>query len=96
MEFIKKKTDMSKYDNYKLACMDLEIILTQKCNLTCSHCMRGDCMGKEISEEVLDALFKKVIYIENLALGGGEITLVPEKIRLVTQKLKEYNIIVHQ
>lgn len=95
MELYRKKQDYSQYDDYKLACMDLEIILTQKCNLSCEHCMRGDCMGKEISEEVIDSLFKKVIYIDNLSLGGGEITLVPEKIRMLAQKLKEHKIIVH-
>ena len=96
MELYRKKQDYLQYNNYKIACMDLEIILTQKCNLSCEHCMRGDCMGKEISEEVLDALFKKVIYIENISLGGGEITLVPEKIKMITQKLKENKVIVHQ
>ena len=95
MELFKKKQDLSKYDDYELAFMDLEVILTQKCNLSCAHCMRGDCMGKEISEEVLDALFQKVIYVDNLALGGGEITFAPDKIRLLTEKLKEYGTIVH-
>jgi hypothetical protein len=33
MELFKKKTDMSKYDDYKFAFIDLEIILTQKCNI---------------------------------------------------------------
>lgn len=95
MELIRKKQDMSKYDNFKIGCIDLEIILTQKCNLACQHCMRGDCTGKEISEDVLDALFSKVVYVENLALGGGEIALVPDKIKLLTQKLKKHKTIVH-
>lgn len=96
MEFVKKKKDMLKYKNYALACSDLEIILTQKCNMLCEHCMRGDSVTKQdITEEVLDALFSKFCYIDNLALGGGEITLVPEVINLLTQKLKEHKVTVH-
>lgn len=95
MELYRKKQDMSKFNNHKLACVDLELILTQKCNFACSHCMRGDCTNKEISEKVLDSIFEKFAYIDNLSLGGGEIALVPEKIKLVAQKLKEHHVIVH-
>ena len=89
MELFRKKKDMSKYDKYDFASDDLELILTQKCNFTCEHCMRGECSNKEITEDVLDATFKKFIYIENLALGGGEIALAPHLVRLVTKKLKK-------
>ncbi len=95
MELYRKKQDMSKFNKHKLACVDLELILTQKCNFSCEHCMRGNCTNKEITEEVLDYLFEKFAYIDNLSLGGGEITLVPEKIKLVAQKLKEHKVIVH-
>ena len=59
MEFVRKKNDMSKYNNHKLMCLDLELILTQKCNLSCAHCLRGCSGSKEISEEVLDDGFKE-------------------------------------
>ena len=94
MEFTKKKKDMSFLDERKLASKEFEIILTQKCNLSCKHCMRGDGFGKEISAEVLDGIFSKFFYIENLSLGGGEISLSPKTIRLLTEKLKEHNVIV--
>ena len=95
MELFRKKKDMSKYDKYDFASDDLELILTQKCNFTCEHCMRGECSNKEITEDVLDATFKKFIYIENLALGGGEIALAPHLVRLVTKKLKENDVVIH-
>ena len=95
MEFKRKKEDMSKYNNYDFACIDLELILTQKCNLACEHCMRGECSNKEISEDVLDATFKKFIYIDNLALGGGEIALTPHLVKMVTKKLKEHDVVIH-
>ena len=45
---------MSKYNNYDFACIDLELILTQKCNFSCEHCMRGNCTNKEISEFAIE------------------------------------------
>ncbi|MBR7172198.1 MAG: radical SAM protein [Clostridia bacterium] len=78
----------------KLASKEFEIILTQKCNLACKHCMRGDGFGKEITPEVLDGIFSKFFYIENLSLGGGEVSLSPNSIRLLTEKLKEHKVIV--
>lgn len=95
MEMIRKKKDMSEFDNHVLACLDLELILTQKCNLSCAHCMRGDCSNKQITADVLDSVFSKFFYIDNLSLGGGEITLIPETINLVTEKLKEHKVTVH-
>lgn len=94
MKFIKKKKDMTFLDERKLASKEFEIILTQKCNLSCKHCMRGDGFNKEISAEVLDGIFSKFFYIENLSLGGGEVSLSPNTIRLLTEKLKEHKVIV--
>lgn len=90
MELIKKKEDMSKYDDSCLFCKNLELIITQKCNLSCEHCCRGDCSNKEISEDVLDEVFKRFVYIDNLGLGGGEIALVPHLVKKVTAVLKKY------
>lgn len=94
MKFTKKKKDLSFLDKRMLASKEFEIILTQKCNLLCKHCMRGDGFNKEISSEVLDSIFSKFFYIENLSLGGGEISLSPHTINLLTEKLKEHKVIV--
>lgn len=94
MEFIKKKKDMSFLDNTPIALLNAEIILTQKCNLTCPHCMRGCSTNKEITVEALDGFFQKVCHIDQLSLGGGEISLAPNSINLLTQKLKEHNVSV--
>lgn len=95
MELIKKKKNLNILDKISIGLTDLEIILTQKCNLACEHCLRGNCTNKEISEDVVNEIFKRFSYIDHLALGGGEISLVPEKIKLITDKLKEHNVIVH-
>ena len=97
MKFTKKKTeDLSVFDTKDLAAFNLEIILTQKCNLNCAHCMRGDATKKEISPEVLDAIFSKFAYIHALSLGGGEISLTPHLIRLLTEKLWQHGTIIHR
>lgn len=65
-------------DDKKLIADTLEIIMTEKCNFSCAHCLRGDSSNKEISTEVLDALFSKIKYFASLQLGGGEVTLNPK------------------
>ncbi len=89
MEFKKKKNKLIDFGEKALGALELEVILTQKCNLSCAHCMRGDAQNKDISKETLDAIFSKFFYIENLSLGGGEISLNPNLIKMLTQSLKE-------
>ncbi len=91
---MKKKTiDVSKIRNSDIILQNAEILLTQKCNLHCDHCLRGDATNKTITRDVLDAFFDNIFYIQNLSLGGGEISLEPELIRMVTASLKSSKII---
>ncbi|MBO5344352.1 MAG: radical SAM protein [Clostridia bacterium] len=92
MEFLRKKKDMSFLDDKAVALLNAEIILTQKCNLACPHCMRGCSTNKEITPEALDGFLSKVCHIDQLSLGGGEIPLVPNAINLLTEKLKQHNV----
>ncbi len=94
MIFTKKKNNLSVLDTKEVAIKELELILTQKCNLACEHCMRGNATDKEISSKVFDSIFSKVKYVDNLALGGGEPSLVPHKVRELTASLKKHNVIV--
>ncbi len=94
MEFIRKKKDLSILDTKPVATKELEVILTQKCNMACTHCMRGCSSNKQIDEETLDAIFEKFYYIDNLSLGGGEPTLAPDVVRMLTKSLKKHNVIV--
>lgn len=73
----------------------LEIVASKKCNLACEHCMRGDAKNEEISKETYDAIFEKVSVIENLNLGGGEISLSPVIIANLVDSLEENNVIVN-
>ena len=73
----------------------LEIIVTKKCNLACAHCMRGDAQNQDITKETYDAIFDKIQFIENLNLGGGEISLSPKVITDLIASLKEHKTIVN-
>lgn len=59
----------------KLFIQNLGLIITEKCNLKCSHCMRGTCTSKDMSNEVIDEIFEQVDSIGNLTICGGEPTL---------------------
>jgi len=88
------KQDLSFFDSKQLYVENAEIIVTQKCNLACAHCMRGNSCNKEISDEVIDAFFDKFIEFGNLSIGGGEPSLAVERIRRVLEIAKEKNISV--
>ena len=46
----------------KIITPDLGIELTQKCNLTCSHCFRGAARNRNISKEIIEKVFDEIIY----------------------------------
>ena len=39
----------------KIYIQNLGMIVTEKCNLNCAHCLRGKCSDKVMSDEVIDA-----------------------------------------
>ena len=52
--------------------------LTRRCDMTCSHCLRGDAQGVDMSEHTLITalrLFEGVT--SEIGIGGGEPTLKP-------------------
>ena len=87
--------ELEKFDEYPVIVNQLELVLTQKCNLNCPHCMRGCASDKSMSEEVLDAIFKKVRVAKSLCLGGGDVSLEPELIRKVIASMKKNKAIAH-
>ena len=68
------------------------IEVTRKCNMTCSHCLRGARQNKIISTEHLKKFFSKIDSIGTLIITGGEPSLVPDKIREIIQIAKRYKV----
>lgn len=70
------------------------IELTRRCNLTCGHCMKGEPENLDISDEVIDSFMSQVGIIYGLSLGGGEITLCPDRFRYVLESAKKHNVVI--
>ena len=75
--------------------MYLVLEVTQKCNLNCEHCMKGDACNKGISREVVEKLFDNVKYFGTLLLTGGEPFMVEEVIKMILDVMKEKKIKGH-
>lgn len=58
----------------------LAIVVTEKCNLNCAHCLRGKKQNRSISSEVISAIFDQVKAIDLLNICGGEPTLAIDEI----------------
>ncbi|HIU40898.1 MAG TPA: radical SAM protein [Candidatus Aphodocola excrementigallinarum] len=54
---------------------NLGMIVTEKCNLNCEHCMRGNKTCKSMSDDVVKATLDNIYGMDNLAICGGEPTM---------------------
>ena len=78
----------------KFVIMNLEMIVTNKCNLDCGHCMRGQKCNNSMSDEVIEATLGQVLAIHNLGICGGEPTLAVDVIEKIFNYIMEKGIIV--
>ncbi len=59
--------------------MQIYILLTNNCNLSCSHCIRSDKSNTTLSKQELEILFSNVDFSNNqIIFTGGEPSLHPE------------------
>ncbi len=71
---------------------NLGMIVTEKCNLNCKHCMRGDKTCKSMSDDVIKATLDNIYGMSNLAICGGEPTMACDVIeKLFTTIVDEKN-----
>ena len=92
MTFFRKLKDLSAFDNKSIIYENVELILSRRCNLACAHCLRGDSENILMPESVLQKFFYNVEEIGNLALGGGELSISPQQIKMLLEVLKENNV----
>ena len=50
----------------KLIINNLALVLTEKCNFNCQHCMCGGSVSKDMSNEVMRNTFNQIFMVENL------------------------------
>lgn len=72
----------------------LGIELTQRCNLDCKHCFRGESHNLSISKEIIDKVFEEVKYVGTLDLSGGEVFLAYEELKMLLETAKEKKCII--
>ena len=71
---------------------NLMLEVTRKCNLTCSHCMRGNPQNLDMSDEILNKIFSQVEQIYHLSLTGGEPFLAPHVVEKMVDIIIEKKI----
>ncbi|MBE6156003.1 MAG: radical SAM protein [Firmicutes bacterium] len=72
----------------------LSMIVTNKCNLNCDHCLRGkkDCIS--MADEVISHTLDQVESVGNLVISGGEPTLAIDKIEKIVAHIIDNHILV--
>lgn len=65
----------------KLHIYNLILEVTRRCNMSCSHCLRGEPEDKNIQPDTIDAVLANITSINTISFTGGEPTLNPEAIR---------------
>jgi len=78
----------------KLAVANLGLIVTERCNLNCRHCLMGGCTNKVMSDDVIEATLGQFKYIMNLSICGGEPTLSLDRIEKIFSYVIENQILV--
>lgn len=56
----------------KIRLTNLGIVLTERCNLNCIHCMRGCSLAHDMDIKTMQNIFKQVDFVNNLTICGGE------------------------
>ena len=75
---------------------NLALMVTDKCNFNCRHCMRGTPTGLTISDDTIENTFNKIHIIGNVAFTGGEPLLAVDRMRQALSTMKRKKIIFDQ
>lgn len=79
----------------KLYSKTLSIEITRRCNMSCTHCLRGDAQVLDIGHQHIKNVLKHFKDIHHLNITGGEPSLNPKAMRYILDQLKYYNIHVY-
>jgi len=72
----------------------LGMIVTERCNLECEHCLRGCRSNKVMTDDVIEATLSNFNYIHTLAICGGEVTLALDIAEKIIDYVIKHNIVV--
>lgn len=82
-------------DRKLLDLYSVSIAVTDKCNMHCAHCLRGDGCGRNIPFQYIDNFLDGVQSIGSLTFTGGEPTLNVPAIRHTLDYLKAHDIALY-
>ena len=80
----------------KVYVQNLAMIITNKCNMNCAHCLRGDKDNTCMSKKVIKATLNQIAGIGNLSICGGEPTLALDVLEYIFDYVIEHSIVVDQ
>lgn len=73
---------------------NLGMIITEKCNMNCGHCLQGCGPKNTISKEVIETTLQQFRYIGNLSVCGGEPTLATKEMGILFNHIIKNNLCV--
>lgn len=79
----------------KLYAKNLSIEVTRRCNMSCTHCMRGDAQNVDIKQQHIKNILRNFKSIQHFNITGGEPSLNTSAIRYILKLLKLYKIHVY-
>ncbi|WP_373135430.1 radical SAM protein [Phocaeicola plebeius] len=71
---------------------NFSIEVTRRCNMACSHCMRGNAMALDISHSYIRNILNRVRGVHNINITGGEPSLNVKAMRYLLSCLKRRGI----
>lgn len=71
---------------------NFSIEVTRRCNMACSHCMRGNAMTLDISHAYIRNMLSRVCAVHNINITGGEQSLNVKAMRYLLSHLKHREI----
>lgn len=80
----------------KCSIQNIEMIASNKCNLNCAHCLRGQKNEQCMNQEVIDATFDQICHIVNLGIGGGEPTIAIDTIERIIKTIIDKRILLEK
>lgn len=80
----------------KLYIKNFSVEITRRCNMACTHCMRGEAENIDINHRDIRNILKSVQHISHFNITGGEPSLNIKAIQYILKQLKHFQIHVYE
>lgn len=76
----------------KIKVNTLVLEITERCNMSCAHCLRGPAQDLDMADEIIEKALKDITWIGTLVFTGGEVALYPHAMEVALQYCKDHEI----